>query len=138
MDGRSSAPLNLVVHCLFNQTNQESTVKASWLQPRHPNGEVVEYGITLLGNVTYRGSRGSNIVEEVGPFEKTVRHTEIEFRSQPPNTVYYLRFVDSREPTYLYFRWFFFLCFQCLCQDKKSNLWRNCDWDLLYASKYSE
>lgn len=98
MDGMSSVPKNVKVLCNFDTRSHEATVRATWDEPDDPQGMVLEYSVTLVGNATYQDEQGRPVEDRVGPISKAVmvgQPRKFEFPKQPPNTQFFVRFVNA-------------------------------------------
>lgn len=89
MDGVSSKPTNLKIHCNQQNISRLNSISISWNVPKTPNGKIISYLINLEGNYTYHQGE-HQYSEKWGPKIRRVdepSHKTI-YEGVSPNTNY--------------------------------------------------
>ncbi|XP_030571303.1 tyrosine-protein phosphatase 69D [Drosophila novamexicana] len=90
MDGVSTKPTNLKIHCNQQNISRLNSISISWNVPQTPNGKIISYLIILEGNYTYYNQEGMILTEKWGPKIRRVdepSHKTI-YEGVSPNTNY--------------------------------------------------
>lgn len=89
MDGQSSAPLELKIHCFHHNVSKRNLVTVEWKQPSNPNGIIMQYQLSLEGSAYFLAETGRYINKTFGPKAKAVdksQGTKAVYDSVPANT----------------------------------------------------